>query len=562
MQPALRTIRRQCMEVLIVNTLSERANLEHLRKQAKDLLRAYRQAEPAAFQRLRAALPTARGRSDKELTALALRLHDMQSCIAREYGCASWNDLSDAVDLRRASAQALDVQRMQWLRWVYGGELAGGPGRARPDLAARMLAQKPELIGNDALLSCAIGDEAAIRRAIDDDPAWVNRSTGLLNLPPLVAATHSGLARLDAFRETSHRCVRLLLDRGADPNQSVGSRRTPDSLENPGKDRLSAIYGAAGKLHDVQMTAMLLAAGADPNDNESLYHSIDDPDRQLPCMRLLLEAGARVPGSNALAKILDIDHLEGLKLLLAHTPKGDADLGRILHWAIYRGRSAAHVRAILEAGADPRALNTEKLNPHRHAAAFGLPEVMRLLQGAGGGEPLTEAEKFVVACAQADEPEARRLLQAKPALFAELTEAQLKQLPNLAMAGRDDAVKLMVSLGWPVGIRGGDIDGSALNWAVFRGNPRLTEFLLAHGASFREPHGYGSDVIGTLGWASVNEPRSDGDWPACAIALMAHGLPAAAKLPEAGPPGDLVHVRIDGREFYFSENVAEVLLDQ
>ena len=65
MQPALRTIRHPCMEVFM--SPSERPvtaglpHLEHLRKQAKDLLRAYRRQESPAFDRLRAALPAARG---------------------------------------------------------------------------------------------------------------------------------------------------------------------------------------------------------------------------------------------------------------------------------------------------------------------------------------------------------------------------------------------------------------------------------------------------------------------------------------------------------------------
>jgi hypothetical protein len=219
-----------------------------------------------------------------------------------------------------------------------------------------------------------------------------------------------------------------------------------------------------------------------------------------------------------------------------------------------------HVRAILDAGADVRALDAAKLSAFRQAANFGLPEVMRLLEQKGTGEPLTDAERFVSACARADAPEARRLRAAMPAVFSGLTPAQLKQLPNLAMAGRDDAVRLMVELGWPIGVRGGDIDGSALNWAVFRGRPELAEFLLDHGAHFREPHGYGSDVLGTLAWASMNQPRADGDWPGCAAALLAHGLPPATLLPVEDPTHETRTLSMDGRTVTLPVEVADVLL--
>jgi hypothetical protein len=186
---------------------------------------------------------------------------------------------------------------------------------------------------------------------------------------------------------------------------------------------------------------------------------------------------------------------------------------------------------------------------------------MRLLEQGGNGEPLTDEEKFVTACAQVDAAEARRLLAAQPDLIARLTPAQLKQLPNLAMSGRDDAVRLMVELGWPIGVRGGDIDGSALNWAVFRGRPELAEFLLAHGATFREPHGYGSDVLGTLSWASLNVPRSDGDWVGCAQALRAHGVLPASALPDVDQSGEFRTVLIDGRQMTVPVEVAEALLE-
>lgn len=92
--------------------------------------------------------------------------------------------------------------------------------------------------------------------------------------------------------------------------------------------------------------------------------------------------------------------------------------------------------------------------------------------------------------------------------------------------------------------------------AVFRGNKDLTAFLLHHGASWREEQGFGSDVLGTLSWASVNEPAgvSNPDWSGCARVLMEYGLPSAKH-----DPSGLDKVLIDGRSLSFSDDVTEVL---
>ncbi len=123
----------------------------------------------------------------------------------------------------------------------------------------------------------------------------------------------------------------------------------------------------------------------------------------------------------------------------------------------------------------------------------------------------------------------------------------------------------MVRLGWPIAARGGDepFFGSALNWAVFRGNAAMTEFLLRHGASWTERHGYDDNVMGTLAWSSLNQPPDRGDWPACARALVAHGMPRARRpqIAEAADSnGTPTWVDIDGRKMEFSEEVTEALL--
>jgi ankyrin repeat protein len=502
-----------------VPVLPARPNLDHLKRQAKDLLRLYRSGDRSAFDRFRASLPLAREKDDEALARMALQLHDAQSCVAREYGCASWNELRTTVTAGRTDEPHL---LHRWLMLAYG--VAEWNDNPHPVVAARMfdLAREP-LIGN-ALVACAVGDVDAMRGLGLFDAARVRlpiewrcpECQTAFACPPLSAVTHSSLVRLPAFAAGIRRAVRALLDAGADPNE----RWVVAGYS------LSALYGAAGKNHDAELTRTLLENGADPNDNESLYHATET--KNPACVRLLLEHGARVEGTNALHHQLDRDDVDGLRRLLERCANPDdvgGSLGSPLLWAIRRRRSVGHVRALIDAGADPRARNADGVSAYVLAQQYGLDEVAALLEQKGAAESLSATDAFVAACARADEAAAREILRQTPDVIQTLSATQLQQLPNLAAAGANTAVRLMVDLGWPVAVTGGDWQASALNHAVFRGDAVLTRYLLEHGASWSEKHGYGDHATGTLSWASRNHDPASGDWVGCAKALVDHGMP-------------------------------------
>lgn len=540
--------------------LPARPDLGHLKKQAKQLLAAYQTQDPGAITRLREALPAAAGSDDAAIAAMGLRLHDAQSCVAREYGFASWADLQGFVAVRRAQADDPQQAIRHWLQCVYAGDIAGDMNRSRPALARRLLEDQPTLarqVAADPWLACAVGDLDVLRAATAQDPTWVHRPGGPLTLPPLVAVAHSSLLRLPAWRERLHACARFLLDAGADVQQSTGSRWPPASPAAPvGDSPLSALYGAAGQNHDPVLTRMLLDAGANPNDGESLYHALEDTT----CTRMLLQAGARVTGSNALYRVLDLDALEALQLLLAHggnaNEPGHGPWTSPLLWAIRRRRSPAHIAALLDAGAQAAVQTQDGISAHTLALRYGLPEVAQLIEQAGGGSALPTDEQFIAACARADAAAARQLLAQHPGLLRQLDPTQLRLLPELAAQGCGDAVQLMVQLGWPIATQGGDWQASALNHAVFRGDAALTRFLLAHGAQWTEQHGFGDNACGTLSWASCNAPEPDGDWLGCAQALVAHGMPRATPDPASADT-----VLIEGQRKRFSDEVSAYLLD-
>ena len=542
-----------------MNPLPDRLNLDHLKKQAKELIRRYRARDAAAMARFRSTLPATAGLGDEDLSSRGLRLHDAQSCIAREHGFASWPDLKRYVEVQAVAHKERAVRVLHWAQLLYSGDVSGTVNRANPRVALRILADDPDLVAGDPYLACAIGDERALRQATQADPAWVNLSGGPLRLPPLCAVAHSSLLRVEEFRERLHRSAQLLIAAGADVNKRIHSRWPPGSLSEPDQRcPLSALYGAAGSNHDPALTRLLLDSGADPNDGESLYHSLENP----ACTRLLLEHGARIAESNAIYRSIDLDDDSALKLLLQHggDPNEPArnppltDWGSPLSWAIYR-RRPRHAKALLDAGADPSAATPDGVSPYRLALRFGLSDVADLLREQTDAPDISEEERFIAACARGDEAEARRIRTLRPDLPAALSTAQLRLLPDMTAAGADDAVKLMVSLDWPIAVRGGDWDASALNLAVFHGNAALTRFLLEHGAKWTERHGHGDNASGSLGWASCNEPVEGGDWVGCARALLDHGMPGATAIPD-----DPERVLIAGVRRQFSDEVTEELL--
>jgi len=489
-------------------------NLVHLKKQAKHLLRDVRAGDAAALRRFRETLPAARNLAAAKADVFPFRLHDAQSVVAREYGFVSWIELKRYVEWKRGDRAA---RLKSWSMRVLEGN-----ARQR-GLAIRMLREEPDLFASDPLnapwLACAAGDEARLRAQLARMPDFPKTPGGPLAMLPLIAVTHSRLILEGDFEAGLLNCAKLLLANGADANDTWTDPRYPDFP-------LSALYGAAGRTHHAGMTKLLLAAGANPNDNESLYHSVESADAS--CTQMLLDAGARVSGTNAIGRALDYDRIDRLMLLLRCG--GDAREGALLHHAIERGRSLDHVRALIEAGADPQAKDGEGVSVYRMAQMHGRSDIVKLLEARGISQALSDEEAFVAACTRGDLEAARALQARAPDVLARLAERQLQAMPQLAAVGNIAAVRTMLAVGWPREVKTA-WQATALNLAMFQGDAAMVGLLLDEGADWRTTHGFGDNALGTLSFASQAEDIADPaprDYAGCARALTGHGVPITA----------------------------------
>jgi len=95
-------------------SLPSRPSLEQLRKRAKDLLRAYRDRQPAALARLKAALLRYSNLSDDDLVGLSLSLRDAQRVVAIEHGFEDWPSMRAYIEQKeRATMMEMTVDHVR-----------------------------------------------------------------------------------------------------------------------------------------------------------------------------------------------------------------------------------------------------------------------------------------------------------------------------------------------------------------------------------------------------------------------------------------------------------------
>ncbi len=101
-----------------MRTLPLRANLDQLRKQAKDLLRAQRAGDPDACRPLQW-LARFAGCVDAEILETRLSLREVQQALAMDYGFRSWRHLCAVVEElnRHKSADRIEIPEAITNRW-------------------------------------------------------------------------------------------------------------------------------------------------------------------------------------------------------------------------------------------------------------------------------------------------------------------------------------------------------------------------------------------------------------------------------------------------------------
>jgi len=328
--------------------LPARPDIDQLRHQAKDLLRAAKAGGAEALRRVHAV-------SDRLVLASA------QLAVAREYGFASWPRLKTEVE-RREILNGRDLGRLRallaeepalasatmehWCDHPKGASPLGYIAMLRFD--SPRLGLPPDLPGT-----------GAIARVLIDAGASVDGHRGDQETPLITAASYG-----DA------EVARVLIEAGAD----IEARATADAGGVPGGTALlhAAVFGMT------EVIDVLVAAGA-------RVHGIEEAAAAGDVTGWLTAEADLQARIRALVVAADHQRLEVIdELIAAGTPvdADDAEWGRqALRLAAQNGRPAS-VRRLLAHGADP---NLRDARHHRTALEWCAPE-HRYLDGPGHAE--------------------------------------------------------------------------------------------------------------------------------------------------------------------------------
>ncbi len=479
--------------------LPARANLEHLRNEAKQRLRQMRTQDAAA------------------------RLTDAQLVIAREYGFSSWRQLKAAVDkanCERVFAAAHDGDVDAVRRVLEGGfhpgttdetgrtlhQVAKALGHTQLELLMRLYQERDERPDDVKQTIKAIQDAAAegradeLRRLLDAHPDLIDaRGVDVHGQTALHKAAWNN--RID--------CVRLLLDGGADV-------RVRDYGDNA-----YALHLAADAA-DIQIVEMLVEAGSDVI-GEGDDHQVNVLGWATCLGRVredvaayLLRMGAKLNIWSAIA----LDRAEDVRGFVQNDPSIlTARMSRNEHRRTPLHHAAAvnrphMVRLLIDLGADVEATDEVGRTPLTVAAgeAAADPSILGMLEQAGARLDLLAAvslQRYDLAArmlqddparigpdgrdtialhvlvAKRNVPAVRWLIERGADVNARRVVWDCNQtaLHITAEHGVIELTRMLLDAGADLGIRDDKYDATALGWAEYCGQPQIAELLRGHGAT-------------------------------------------------------------------------------
>ena len=443
-------------------TLSAGATLESLKKEAKRWLKALREGDATARERLRRVLPNASGDAG---------LREMQHALALEHGLSSWAALKELLADRALAKRSAAERADDFLR--HAVDRAGGP------LAAHILRKHPDVSRFSVHTAAVCGDLAEVERRLALDRGAASASGGPQNWQPLQYLCYARLP-LAAAQEHAVAIARALLDAGAEPNATW-----KDDWGNP----FTLITGIVGEGEQrntrhpraAELAELLIERGANPYDTQSLYNTSLHADDTFWLDFLYARSAAagdaeRWRSKEAWPSGGMLDYLLGNAVSRNHLHRA--------RWLLQRG---AHATA---------AHSYSKRNLHTEALLGGFTELAQLLVEHGAQpETLHDTHAFQAACLRGDRETARRLLAAHPEYLR-----FPGPLYQAADRNRIDVAELLLELGVSPDVEHGG--WTALHSCAHNDSVRVAQLLVERGATIdvREKR-FNSTPLGHAVWA-------------------------------------------------------------
>jgi ankyrin repeat protein len=395
--------------------------------------------------------------------------------------------------------------------------------------AEPILAAHPELASGDIHTAAVLGDDVAVRRFLERDAATATARSGPYGADgadPLNYLCLSKYLRLDPARSAAFlRAATALLDAGANPNTGFWTTGEFPEFE-------TALYGAAGVAHHPEMTRLLLERGADPNDIEAVYHSPETRDNR--AMELLVETG-RVTAENLVLMLIrkhDWHDYDGVKYLLEHgaNPNDEWKRGRLpIHHAIARDNNLEIIDLLLDHGADP-ARRMDGISAVERAARRGRGDLLELFTRRGTTLEFHGVDRLIAACAAHDAEGVRSVAEREPELVRELVAQGGSLLSEFAGTWNTNGLRHLLDLGVDVGaLYAGDgyfdtaKDSTALHVAAWKGLPATVRLLIERGAPVNALDGKGRTALQLAVKACVDSYWTDRRTPETVKALLGAG---------------------------------------